>query len=45
VSRTEIEAAFPGRDVTDVGISGSEAPEPVELLMKPEERWYRLLRK
>ena len=27
------------------GESGFEAPKPVELLMKPEERWYRLLRK
>ena len=45
VSRGEIEAAFPRWDVTDVGESGFEAPKPVELLMKPEERWYRLLRK
>jgi SAM-dependent methyltransferase len=45
VSRGEIEAAFPGWDVTDVGESGFEAPKPVEVLMKPEERWYRLLRK
>jgi SAM-dependent methyltransferase len=45
VSRSEIEAAFPGWDVTEVGESGFEAPKPVELLMKPEERWYRLLRK
>ena len=45
VSRSEIEAAFPGWDVTDVGESGFEAPKPVELLMKPEERWYRLLRR
>lgn len=45
VSRSEIEAAFPGWEVTDVGETGFEAPKPVELLMKPEERWYRLLRK
>jgi SAM-dependent methyltransferase len=45
VSRSEIEAAFPGWNVTDVGESGFEAPKPVELLMKPEERWYRLLRR
>ena len=42
VSRGEVEAAFPGWDVIDVGDSGFEAPKPVELLMKPEERWYRL---
>ena len=29
----------------DAGESGSEAPKPVELLVKPEERWYRHLRK
>jgi hypothetical protein len=29
----------------DVGESGFEAPKPVELLVKPEEHWYRLLRK
>jgi SAM-dependent methyltransferase len=45
VSRNEIEAAFPGWDVTDVGKSGFEAPKPVELLMKPDERWYRLRHK
>ena len=44
VSRSEIEAAFPGWDVTEAGATGFEAPKPVELLMKPEERWYRLLR-
>jgi SAM-dependent methyltransferase len=45
VSRGEVEAAFPGWDVIDVGDSGFEAPKPVELLVKPEERWYRLVRK
>ena len=44
VSRAEVEAAFPGWDVTDMGMSGFKAPKPVELLMKPEERWYRLVR-
>ncbi|CAN5795573.1 hypothetical protein BH18ACT11_BH18ACT11_24000 [soil metagenome] len=45
VSRGEVEAAFPGWDVTDAGESGFEAPKPIELLLKPYERWYRLLRK
>jgi SAM-dependent methyltransferase len=45
VSPGEIEAAFPEWDVDDVGETGFEAPKPVELLMKPEERWYRLVRK
>jgi SAM-dependent methyltransferase len=43
-SRSEIEAAFPGWTVTDVGATGFQAPKPVELLMKPDERWYRLRR-
>ena len=45
VGREEIEAAFPGWDVTEVGESGFAAPKPIELLLKPEERWYKLLRK
>ena len=43
-SRGEIEAAFPGWSVTDAGPTGFEAPKPVELLMRPDERWYRLRR-
>ena len=45
MGREEIEAAFPGWDVTEVGESGFAAPKPIELLLKPEERWYKLLRK
>jgi len=44
VSRSEVEAAFPRWRVTDAGPTGFEAPKPVELLMKPDERWYRLHR-
>lgn len=40
----EIEAAFPDWAVTDVGPSHFRAPKPVELLMKPNEHWYRLRR-
>ena len=43
-SRAEIEVAFPGWKVTDLGPTGFQAPKPVELLMKPDERWYRLRR-
>jgi len=43
-SRAEIEAAFPGWNVADAGPTGFEAPKPVELLMRPDERWYRLRR-
>lgn len=40
----EIEAAFPGWTVTDVGPSQFTAPKPVELLLTPNEHWYRLRR-
>lgn len=43
-SRREIETAFPGWTVTRVGPSNFKAPRPVELLMDPEEHWYRLRR-
>lgn len=43
-SRSELEATFPGWTVTDVGPTGFEAPKPIELLLKPDERWYRLRR-
>lgn len=43
-SRAEIRAAFPGWEITDVEPSHFEAPRPVELLMEPEEHWYRLRR-
>jgi SAM-dependent methyltransferase len=42
--RSAIEAAFPGWTATEVGTTGFEAPKPVELLMRPNERWYRLRR-
>ena len=42
--RNEIEAAFQRWTVTEVGTTGFEAPKPVELLMRPNERWYRLRR-
>ncbi len=44
VSRAEIEAAFPGWNVTDVGESHFQAPKPIELLLRPDEHWYRLRR-
>lgn len=45
VSRDEIAAAFPGWDVSDEGPSGFAAPKPIELLLRPDERWYRLRRR
>lgn len=44
VSRREIESAFPGWAVTKIGPSHFKAPKPVELLLKPNEHWYRLRR-
>lgn len=44
VTQADIEDAFPGWKVTDEGSSRFEAPKPVELLLKPNERWYRLRR-
>jgi cyclopropane fatty-acyl-phospholipid synthase-like methyltransferase len=41
---TGLEATFPGWEVTDEGPSGFGAPPPVELLLRPRERWYRLSR-
>jgi SAM-dependent methyltransferase len=44
VSRSEIEAAFPGWSVTDEGPSHFQAPKPIEWLLRPDEHWYRLRR-
>jgi SAM-dependent methyltransferase len=37
-----LEAAFPGCEIADEGASGFRAPPPVQLLMRPEEHWYRI---
>jgi SAM-dependent methyltransferase len=44
VSLAEIEAAFPGWRVSDVGPSHFQAPKPIELLLRPDEHWFRLSR-
>ena len=44
VSRGEIESAFPGWTLTDMGASHFKAPKPIELLLRPDEHWYRLRR-
>lgn len=44
VSHKEIGAAFPGWTVTEMGPTHFQAPKPVEVLMRPDERWYRLRR-
>jgi hypothetical protein len=44
VSQSEVESAFAGWTVTDVGPTGFQAPKPIELLLRPDGRWYRLRR-
>ena len=43
-SRSEIEAAFPGWKITHVEASHFRLPKILELLLKPDEHWYRLRR-
>lgn len=43
-SRVEIEAAFCGWKVTQVEASRLRLPKILEILLKPEEQWYRLRR-
>ena len=44
VDRGEIEAAFPEWEATDAGPSHFHVPKPFELLLRPDEHWYRLRR-
>ena len=43
-SRSEIEAAFPGWVVANVEPSHFRLPKLMELVLKPDEHWYRLRR-
>jgi hypothetical protein len=43
-SRGEVEAAFPGWRMTDVEPSHFRLPMILDLLLKPDEHWYRLRR-
>ncbi len=42
--RTEIEAAFPEWTITDVDPSHFRLLKPMQVLMRPDEHWYRLRR-
>ncbi|MDP8962346.1 MAG: class I SAM-dependent methyltransferase [Actinomycetota bacterium] len=42
--REEVEAAFPGWKITDVEPSFFQLPRPLEVVLKPDEHWYRLRR-
>ena len=44
VTRDEIESAFVGWQITDVEPSHFRLPKPLELLLRPDEHWYRLRR-
>jgi len=44
VSREEIEAAFEGWRIIDVQPSFFKLPTPLEWVLRPDERWYRLHR-
>jgi SAM-dependent methyltransferase len=44
-SRDEIEKAFPGWEITHIEPSGFVLPKPLELLLRPNEHWYRLRRR
>ena len=44
VSRDEIEATFPARTIIDIEPSFFRLPKPLELLLRPDEHWYRLRR-
>lgn len=44
VTRGEVEAAFQGWKVTDVTPSHFRPPKILDLLLRPDEHWYRLRR-
>ena len=44
-SQDEIEDAFQGWTVTNLGQSDFRAPGPVEMLFRPGERWFRMRRR
>lgn len=43
-SRNEVEAAFPGWKLTNVEPSHFHPPKILNMLLKPDEHWYRLRR-
>ncbi len=43
-SRADVETAFPGWSFTDVEASHFHPPKVLELLLRPDEHWYRLRR-
>ena len=43
-TRDEIEAAFPGWRITNVEASHFRLPKIMEMILRPDEHWYRLRR-
>ena len=43
--RSEVEAAFPSWEITDVEPSYFSLPKLLEVILRPDEKWYRLRRK
>ena len=43
--RHEVAEAFPDWQITHVEPSGFRLPKPLELIMNPDEHWYRLVRR
>jgi len=43
-TRDEIEAAFPGWKITHVEASHFRLPKILEMILRPDEHWYRLCR-
>jgi len=44
-SRDEVEAAFPDWYITHVEPSHFHLPKPLQLILRPDEHWYRLRRR
>ena len=42
--RKDVEEAFPGWQITHIEPSGFVLPKPLELILRPNEHWYRLQR-
>ena len=44
-SRDEVEEAFPDWEITHLEPSHFRLPKPIQLLLRPDEHWYRLRRR
>jgi hypothetical protein len=43
-NRSDVEAAFPGWAITNVETSHFRLPKPLQMIISPDEEWYRLCR-